>query len=49
MQGLHWHCILSKLKSTYVDALPLLVEPQTGRVPTDFNQAAAREGRGERR
>jgi DNA polymerase I len=36
---------LQKLKSTYVDALPLLVEPQTGRVHTSFNQAVAATGR----
>lgn len=35
----------SKLKSTYVDALPLLVVPQTGRVHTSFNQAVAATGR----
>ena len=39
------HRILSKLKSTYVDALPLLVEPETGRVHTDFNQAVTATGR----
>jgi DNA polymerase I len=36
---------LSKLKSTYVDALPLLVRPDTHRVHTDFNQAATSTGR----
>jgi DNA polymerase-1 len=36
---------LHKLKSTYIDALPLLVNPQTGRVPTCFNQAVAATGR----
>ncbi|MDZ7956314.1 MAG: DNA polymerase I [Aulosira sp. DedQUE10] len=36
---------LSKLKSTYVDALPALVHPQTHRVHTDFNQAATSTGR----
>ncbi|MCP9884858.1 DNA polymerase I [Synechococcus sp. ATX 2A4] len=39
------HRVLSKLKSTYVDALPLLVEPETGRVHTDFNQAVTATGR----
>ncbi len=39
------HRILSKLKSTYVDALPALVEPETGRVHTDFNQAVTATGR----
>lgn len=36
---------LSKLKSTYVDALPALVHPNTGRVHTDFNQAITSTGR----
>ncbi len=36
---------LSKLKSTYVDALPLLVNAKTGRVHTSFNQAVAATGR----
>jgi DNA polymerase I len=36
---------LSKLKSTYVDALPLLVRPDTHRVHTDFNQTATSTGR----
>ena len=36
---------LQKLKSTYVDALPVLVKPQTGRVHTSFNQAVAATGR----
>ncbi len=36
---------LSKLVSTYVDALPLLVEKETGRVHTDFNQAVTATGR----
>ncbi|MGP1382036.1 MAG: DNA polymerase I [Thainema sp.] len=36
---------LSKLKSTYVDALPELVNPKTGRVHTDFNQAITTTGR----
>ena len=35
----------SKLKSTYVDALPLLINPKTGRVHTSFNQAIASTGR----
>jgi DNA polymerase I len=39
------HRTLSKLKSTYVDALPALVEPETGRVHTDFNQAVTATGR----
>ncbi|UYQ92895.1 DNA polymerase I [Chitinophaga horti] len=36
---------LSKLKSTYVDALPLMVNPRTGRVHTSYNQAVAVTGR----
>jgi DNA polymerase I len=36
---------LHKLKSTYIDALPLLVNPATGRVHTCFNQAVAATGR----
>ncbi len=36
---------LQKLKSTYVDALPLLVNPETGRVHTSFNQTVAATGR----
>jgi DNA polymerase I len=39
------HRTLSKLKSTYTDALPRLVHPQTGRVHTDFNQAVTSTGR----
>lgn len=36
---------VQKLKSTYVDALPLLIHPNTGRIHTDFNQAVAATGR----
>jgi DNA polymerase-1 len=36
---------LMKLKGTYIDALPLLVNPDTGRVHTSFNQAVAATGR----
>ncbi|SAY38854.1 DNA polymerase I [Candidatus Synechococcus spongiarum] len=39
------HRTLSKLKGTYVDALPALVDPTTGRVHTDFNQAVTATGR----
>ena len=41
---LEWRA-LHKLKSTYIDALPLLVNPSTGRVHTSFNQAVAATGR----
>jgi DNA polymerase-1 len=36
---------LQKLKSTYVDALPALVHPETGKIHTSFNQAVAATGR----
>lgn len=36
---------LTKLKSTYVDALPALINPETGRVHTEFNQSVAATGR----
>ena len=36
---------LTKLKGTYVDALPALIDPGTGRVHTSFNQAGAATGR----
>ena len=36
---------VQKLKSTYVDALPLLIHPSTGRVHTSYNQAVAATGR----
>ena len=36
---------MSKLKGTYIDALPQLVNPHTGRVHTSFNQAVAATGR----
>jgi DNA polymerase-1 len=36
---------LQKLKSTYVDALPQMVNPKTGRVHTSYNQAVAATGR----
>jgi DNA polymerase-1 len=41
---LKWRSI-QKLKGTYVDALPVLVNPATGRVHTTFNQAVAATGR----
>jgi DNA polymerase I len=36
---------LAKLKGTYIDALPALVSPDTGRLHTSFNQAVAATGR----
>jgi DNA polymerase-1 len=39
------HRSLSKLKSTYVDALPTMINPRTGRVHSSFNQALAATGR----
>lgn len=36
---------LAKLKSTYVDALPALIHPKTGRVHASFNQTVAATGR----
>ncbi len=36
---------LTKLKSTYVDALPAMVNPQTGRVHTNYNQIGISTGR----
>ena len=41
---LEWRQV-TKLKSTYVDALPELVDPDDGRVHTSFNQAVAATGR----
>ncbi|TWT93372.1 DNA polymerase I [Botrimarina colliarenosi] len=39
------HRQYAKLRGTYVDALPLLVNPQTGRVHCSFNQVVAATGR----
>ncbi len=39
------HRQLTKLKSTYVDALPRMVNPRTGRVHTSYNQTVAATGR----
>lgn len=39
------HRELSKLKTTYVDALPLVVNPRTNRVHTSYNQAGTVTGR----
>ena len=36
---------VAKLKSTYTDALPDLIEPSTGRIHTDYNQTVASTGR----
>ena len=45
IQHLIKHRTLSKLLSTYIDALPNLVNKKTGRVHTNFNQAATATGR----
>ena len=36
---------LAKLKSTYVDALPVMINPKTGRIHTSYNQTVAATGR----
>jgi DNA polymerase I len=36
---------IQKLKSTYVDALPQMINPKTGRIHTSYNQAVAATGR----
>ncbi len=52
MRGMHEvidlvleHRQLSKIKGTYLDALPKLINPETGRVHTSFNQTGAVSGR----
>ncbi len=39
------HRGLTKLLSTYIDPLPLLIHPETGRIHTSFNQTVAATGR----
>src|SRR6185436_565306 len=39
------HRAIAKLKGTYVDALPRLVNPHTGRIHTRWSQAVAATGR----
>ncbi len=45
MNGILEHRQLSKIKSTYVDALPGMVNPETGRIHTKYNQTGSATGR----
>ncbi len=42
---IHEHRSIAKLKGTYIDALPLLVDPHTGRLHTTYHQTVAATGR----
>jgi DNA polymerase I len=39
------HRVLTKIKGTYLDALPEMINPQTGKIHTSFNQVVAATGR----
>jgi DNA polymerase I len=39
------HRVLTKLKGTYLDALPEMINPETGKIHTSFNQVVAATGR----
>jgi len=45
IQDILQYRMYTKLKSTYVDALPKMINPRTGRVHTSYNQARAATGR----
>ena len=45
LNGILEHRQISKIKSTYVDALPGLVNPETGRIHTKYNQTGSATGR----
>lgn len=42
---IHTHRTLAKLKNTYLDQFPKLMDPQTGRLHTSYNQVVAATGR----
>ena len=44
-QALVRYRMFTKLKSTYLDSLPRLIHPQTGRIHTNYNQSVAATGR----